>query len=285
MPPRISFQHGPAGVTIGEGLTTAARYWGASVERWVLAVAAVGLVNGLVTWLFLDSLLDQAALNRLMVQLVNEEPVDPVVLPRLVAASLATTIVTLVAGWFLAANAIAGLRDREVSAPWVVTAGLRSVVGVLLVAMTLVLMFSTAAALRAVGILAFIALLPVGWYVLIRLSFWTLAIFDGNGIAAGAAASWALTRRAVLRTVGWSLLLFALSIGVFIAGIIVDALLAGVPALSAAVQATIDTALAAYTGIVLAVLYESQRARRLPVATPQPEARSPLDPPPPPPGY
>lgn len=282
MTQRIPFESAPADVAIGEGVTIASRYWTATVERWVLAVVAVGLVNGLVTWLFLDALLDQAALNRLMLQVANDEPLDPGVLPRLVAASLGTALVTLVAGWFLSANAIAGLRGREVTLAWVLGAGLRSFAAILLVAMTFLLVFSTAILLRAIGVFALVALIPVAWYVLIRLSFWSLAIFDGSGIAAAAAASWALTRRAVLRTLGWSLLLAALSVGLFVVGIVIDVILGSLPALSAAVRAALDTAFAAFSVIVLAVLYESQRARTQPVPRPEPVARSPFDPPPPP---
>ena len=49
-----------------------------------------------------------------------------------------------------------------------------------------------------------------------------------------------------------------------------------------AISAGIDLAFSAFSVVLLAVLYESQRARRLPLASLAPVVRSPFDPPPPP---
>ena len=61
---RIEFTVPPAQVSIGDGLTMAARYWAASVERWILPVIAIALASGLTSWLFRESLSDQRDARR-----------------------------------------------------------------------------------------------------------------------------------------------------------------------------------------------------------------------------
>ncbi len=285
MSPRIAFTRPPAQVTIGEGLTLAARYWAASVERWVLPVAAVALASGLVTWLFPSSLSDTATLERLLRASINGTPVDPSEMPRLVAGPLAVAIVSLVAGWFLTANAIVGLRNRDVTLGWVVTGGLRSFVANVLLGLVVLSALFPLLALGAIGVLLALALIPLAIYLSFRVSFWTLAVFDGERISSGFGVSWRITRGAVLRLFGWSLALLPLGIAAAIVQLLVDLLIGSVsPPLGDAVSAGIDTTVTSYSILVLAILYESQRERRL---GPQPMPavpRSPFDPPPPPGG-
>jgi hypothetical protein len=283
--PRIEFPRSPADVTIGDGLTIAARYWSATVERWVLAVAAVALVNGLVSWLFRDSLLEQAAMNELARAAAGGEAIDPSALPPLVASPIAVAAVTIVAGWFLAANAIAGLRGTEVTLAWVLPAGLRAFVSSLLIGATIVLAVTTTLVLGILGVVVLLALVPVVVYLLIRIGFWELAIFDGASIGGGVNRSWRLTRRAVLRAFGWSLAVLVLGIGLFLVELLVTATVGIVSRpVASAINGGLDLAFAAYNVIVLAVLYESQRARTEPIARVEPLARSPYDPPAPPGG-
>ena len=125
---RIRFTRSPAFATVAEGLTLAAAYWRASVERWVLAVVAVAVVNGLVGWLFGSTVIDQQTMARVLVPGASGPAIDPAELPRLLAGPLAVGIVSIVAKWFLVANAIAGLRGRDVTLPWVLRSGLRALV-------------------------------------------------------------------------------------------------------------------------------------------------------------
>ena len=143
---------------------------------------------------------------------VSATPLDPGEVPHLVAGPLAVAIVSLVAGWFLTANAIAGLRNREVTLRWVVVGGLRSFVANLLVGLVVVATLIPLLALGGVGLLVALAALPVGIYLLLRVSFWTLAVFDGEGIGTGFGTSWTITRGAVLRVIGWSLATIPLGI-------------------------------------------------------------------------
>jgi hypothetical protein len=283
---RISFQRAPADVTLGEAMTIAGQYWRATIERWLLAAIAVALVEGLVSWLFFDSLLDGNVLNDLTAKAARGEALDPSVLPSLVAGPIAVAAVTLVAGWFLTANAVAGLRGTEVTLGWVVPAGLRSLLASLIVALAAALTLTTSLLLGPLGILAILALMPVAIYLLIRIGFWELSIFDGATVPAGLDRTWRLTRGAVLRYVGWSLALLAIGVGLFLVSLVVTATVGPFSRpVASAINGGLNLALSAYSTIVLAVLYESQRARRLPVPRPEPAARSPLDPPPPPPGW
>ena len=280
---RIEFTVPPAQVGIADGITLATRYWAASVERWVLPVIAVGLASGLTTWLFAGSLSDRETLDRLVRLSLGGTPLEPGELPRLVAGPLAVAIVSLVAGWFLTANAIAGLRDREVTLGWVVTGGIRSFVANLLIGLVATAVLLPLLALGALGLLLALALLPVGLYLLLRTSFWTLAVFDEHGIGSGFGATWTITRGGVLRVIGWSLALLPLGIVAAVGQLVVDAALG--PAarpLADAIGGASDTVVSSYTIVVLAVLYESQRARRLNPAVVPAAPRSPFDPPPPP---
>jgi hypothetical protein len=287
---RIRFTRSPAFATVAEGLTLAAAYWRASVERWVLAVVAVAVANGLVGWLFGSTVIDQQTMARVLVPDASGPTIDPAELPRLLAGPLAVGLVSIVAKWFFVANAIAGLRGREVTLPWVLRSGLRALLADLLVAMMGLALISTALAFGAVGVIVLLGFLPVLAYVAIRLQLWTLAIFDGSGIAGGLSTSWELTRRAVLRMLGWGLAVFGISLLLVAADLLVSLVLVAVPVVPGMITSAIDTSFAAFSAIVLAILYESQRLRTLagavvptpPVTYPS-DADGPLDPPPPPP--
>lgn len=286
---RIRFTRSPAFATVAEGLTMSAAYWRATVERWVLAVVAVAVANGLVGWLFGSTVIDQQAMARMIAPGAAGPAIDPSELPRLVAGPLAVGLVSIVAKWFLVANAVAGLRGREVTLPWVLRSGLRALVADLLFAMIVVALASTALAFGAVGLIVLLGFLPVLAYVAIRLQFWTLAIFDGAGVAGGFSTSWALSRRAVIRMLGWGVAVFGLSLLLVVADFLVALLLLAVPVLPGMLTAAIDTSFAAFSAIVLAILYESQRLRALagaivppPPATYPSDADGPLEPPPPP---
>jgi hypothetical protein len=280
---RIEFAVPPAQVSVGDGLTMAARYWAASVERWILPVIAIALASGLTTWLFRESLSDRETLQRLVSMSASNTPLDPGEVPQLVAGPLAVAIVSLVAGWFLTANAIAGLRNREVTLRRTVAGGLRSFVANLLIGLVVVAALIPLLGLGAVGLLVALAAFPVAIYLLLRVSFWSLAVFDGEGIGPGFGTSWTITRGAVLRVIGWSLVTFPLAIGLTVLELVVDAGLGPVSQpLADAIGAGADATLTSFTIIVLAVLYESQRARRLGPAVVATAPHSPLDPPAPP---
>jgi hypothetical protein len=283
--PTISFDRSPAQVTIGEGLRLAGRYWRASVAHWILPVAAVALVNLLAALLLGGTRIATADLQALVVTGPAGPALDGTRLPRLLGGPTAVALVSLVARWFLVANAIAGLRGTEITLSWVLRAGLRAFCADLLMAAVAAMLVTAAAMLGVVvGAIGLILLSPLLVYVLLRLEFWMLAIFDGEGIAGGFDRSWRLTRGAVLRVFGWALVVGligpALSAGLFA----LELVLARAPAVLAMISATLETMLLAFTTVVTAVLYESQRVRTLPPPVLPPVApASPFAPPPPPP--
>ena len=286
----IPFRRPAAWVTIGEAFGLALRYWTATWDRWLLAVVAVALADGLATSLLGDTLVDQ----QLMRQLMAGEVVDTAIVPRLMAGPLAVAVVSIVADWFLYANAVAGLRGREVTLGWVLRSGLRVLAALVLVSVAVTLLASVLVLLGPVGLLLILVALVPALYVGIRCQFWAVGIFDGHAIGPSLRQSWDLTRGAVLRVLGWGAAMFGLSLVVgIVVGIATGALavmpgpMAGIPA---AVGSLVQTAFGAFAVIMTAILYESQRLRTLARAvvpsapvTSTSDADGPLEPPPPPP--
>jgi hypothetical protein len=280
---RIEWREPSAQVTIGAGFRRAAAYWAATVDRWSLPVLAVALASGLTAWLFRYSLSDQETLSRFVRMSALGTPVDPGTVPGLVAGPLAVASVTLVAGWFMTANAVAGLRGREITLPWVLAGGLRSFVVDLLLGSIVALVVVAPLLLGVVGLLVLALLLPLLVYLLVRLSFWTYAVFDGERIGEAGVTSWNATRRSVLRVLGWSLALVPLSVALSIGNVIVDLVIGPVSRpVAEAVTAGAGATLTSFTVVMLAVLYESQRARMVAPPRAASGVRAPLDPPPPP---
>jgi hypothetical protein len=294
--PRLELPVNPADAGLVVALRAAGRYWAATPAHWVLPVAAVALVNLLAVIVLGGAVISAEQMQALVVNGPLGQQVDVEQLPRALAGPVAVGLVTIVARWFLVANAIAGLRGREITAGWVVGAGVRSFAADMLVSLTLVSLFSLAVTLGPAGILVVALAGPFALYVGIRLTFWALAIFDGATLSGGARTSWRITRRGVLRVLGWSLAIAGIG---FLAGIpltILDLLVPSLPVVGAVIGGIVETLLAAWTIVVMAVLYESQRLRTDPEAyqaslahwagpasMPAPmEPRGPLDPPPPP---
>jgi hypothetical protein len=258
---RIPFQRPAAWVTIGEAFGLAWRYWTLTWDRWVLAVAAVALANGLATALLGDTLLDQSVMRQLMAG----EAVDPAIVPRLMAGPLAVAVVSIVADWFLYANAVAGLRGREITLGWVLRSGLPLLAGLFLVATVVTLLVSILALLGPVGLLVMLLAILPALYVAIRCQFWVVGIFDGLAIGASIRQSWDLTRGAVLRVLGWGAAMFGLSLVLSLGVGITTGMLAVFPGLMAGISAAagslVQAAFGAFAVVMTAILYESQRQR------------------------
>lgn len=259
VPPTIPFGRSPAQVTLAEALSVGARYWAASWERWVLAVVAIALAQGLVVWLFGAAVLDQAAMRRILDSATTADDLSNV--SRLVAGPLAVALVSLVASWFLTANAVAGLRGREVTLPWVVGGGLRLLAGAIGLSVLVFGGVLVLALLGPLGLLGLIVALVALLYAGIRLQFWAVGIFDGLGIGASLRTSWALTRGAMLRVIGWSIALGAISLLISTFEVTAETTLPSLPVLPAVLGALASAAYSAWSVIVIAILYESQRLR------------------------
>jgi hypothetical protein len=187
--------------------------------------------------------------------------IDPATAPRLLAGPIAVAIVTLVAEWFLYANAIAGLRGGELSLGRIVAAGLRVLAVLLVLTPALLLLFVAIALLGPAGGLLLLALLPLLLIAGLRLSFWMLVVFEGRGIVESLQSSWSISRGGLLRIFGWQLALVGLSLITSIATFVAFAALGSLPAIPAAISSAVATAFSAWSLIVIAILYESQRLR------------------------
>jgi hypothetical protein len=281
----IPFVRSPAFATLGDGLSLAARYWRATWDRWLLAVVAVALATGLAEWLLGGSAIEGRTMSRALLPGTGGQ-IDPSELPRLMAGPLAVGIVSMVAGWFLVANAVAGLRGKEVTLTWVISAGLRAFLAAMLLAFVFATVLMVSVGLGVVGLVLLMVAIPVAVYLGIRLQLWTLAIFDGSSVGLGARTSWGLTRNAVLRALGWGLAIFGLGLALSLVELAIGFASAGVPVIGSVISSVLDTSFQAFTIVVMAVLYESQRLRNQPpsavVNPPAPyDPEGPYPPPPP----
>jgi hypothetical protein len=185
---------------------------------------------------------------------------------RFVAATAATGLVGLIGSWVFNAVAIGGLRHRPLTISWIVTRGLVTVlagivVGVACVLAVVVLALVTVA-VPPLGVILILVAIPVGIYFAIRLVFYSLAIFDGFGPIDGLWESWRLSDGAVARMLGWGLMavLISLAFGV-LAGVIAPLAGGTLQPLGQALSTAITTIGSCFTIFMMAVLYESQRAR------------------------
>jgi hypothetical protein len=273
-------------------LRAAGRYWAATPAHWVMPVVAVALVNLLAVLVLGGAAITGQQLQAVFVTGSQGPELDTATLPRVIAGPAAVGIVTLVARWFLVANAIAGLRGRELAMGWILGAGVRSFAADMIVSLAVVSVFTLALALGPFALLALPAAAVLAVYAAIRLTFWALAIFDGQALFAGAEVSWRITRRSVLRVFGWGLAIAGIGLLAGFPLLALGLLVPSLPAVIAVVGGTVEMLLTAWTTVVMAILYESQRLRTDPVAYQASLAQStapvsseppgPYDPPPPP---
>jgi hypothetical protein len=260
----------PAAVTIGDGIELAMHALTVSWKKWGPAVAALALVQA-VPSVLVGNIGSWYGTDRYTGRVIwNPALQDKAGL--LALSFLLVAAVTVASGWVFAGVAISGLRNRPLTAGWVVSRGLLTVAAGILVFICLfvaivacALIFIVLAAMT--GLLAILALLAgvVGLiYVAVRLVFFTLAIFDGYGALDGLTESWALSERSVMRIFGWGLMGFAISLGFSILGGIVTATMSSMhqPVAGAVVSAGITGVASVVLVFLMTVLYESQRSRR-----------------------
>jgi hypothetical protein len=301
--PTIPFLEDPASIDIGTGLAIAARYWRATVDLWSLPVAIVAAVTAVATW----ATAGLVPAGGLPVQITpGTDPMKLLgpYLPQLLVSTFVIGTATMVASWVYLAIAVAGLRGYRVTPGWILMRGVRTFVADLLVSVAFAAIFATLALLAILGGSGLLAVVMVtafvpAAYITIRLVFWSLAIFDGAGLAQGFHATWQVSRGAVARMLGWGAMVAV--IGLLVRGIaeVVTMPLGDANPVRAGVTAAVTEAFGAYSMFALAVIYESQRRRTIlgspsgpypvtgfvaPVGPPvdPPPPRDPLEPPPPP---
>lgn len=298
--PTIPFTSDPAQIAIGAGLSIAARYWRATADLWSLPVAIVAAVTAVATWA-ISGLAPGATLPATFTPGMDPMTLIGPLLPQLIVSAIVIGSVTMVAGWVYLSIAIAGLRGYRVMPGWILRRGVRAFAADLLVTVVVGAVFGVLALFSLVGGLGLLAVVMIAAfvpaiYVSIRLAFWSLAIFDGADIIGGFHATWRISRGAVVRILGWGIMVAVIGLVVRAAAELVTTPIGDGSPVRAGIIAAITEVFAAYSMIALAVIYESQRRRAVltsPMAMPPgwtttappaepPTASSPFEPPPPP---
>jgi hypothetical protein len=262
-------------ITVTQGIQDAFRYLGASWRRWlpmVLLISVFTLVIYAVVYSYIGSTDFRSLyyIDNYTGRFVWEPDAQSRVLalvPPLIGLGLVFVVLGLVASWVFTATAISGLRGRPMTVSHVVGRGLRVfVAGVLLglagiVALFLLLIITVAT--MGIGFLLWFAAIPAAAYISLRLQFTSLAIFDGFGIVDGMKESWRLSQRSVLRIFGWGLMAGLVTLAFSLAASIVSIpfSVSGAQPLSQAVSGGVSAAASCFLIFMMAVLYESQRAR------------------------
>ncbi len=278
------FSNNPAAIGVLDGVQDALAYLQKSWGRWVPVVGVIAafslLTYGLVGSLDARTLYHIDAHTGLAVW-------NPDALSKLspsIASGFASALVIAIGGWVFYATAIAGLRNRSLTFSGVVVRGLVTVLsGIIVAAAAIILVVGLILALVAVAavappvarllvILLILAATPGVIYVLVRFVFTGLAIFDGFGPIEGIRESWRLSQGSVLRMFGWGVLALVMNLAISSVGSIVAALFSatGIAPLAQAASAALSATGSCLIVFMLAVLYESERARKDPTLYPYP---------------
>ncbi len=264
--PAIAFTSDPAGITLGEGLSVSARYWRATLDLWSLPVAVVAAVTAVAAWLIGMLAPLPPALPAAYVPGTDPMTVIGPYLPGLLATTFVTGTVSMVAGWVYLAIAIAGLRGYRVMPGSIVRRGIRAFAAAILLAIGFGAAFAILGIVSLAGgpglaLVVMVTALVPAVYLSVRLIFWSLAIFDGAGIGQGLSATWLLSRGAVARMLGWGIAVVTIGVLANLLASLVTVPLGDANPVRAGITAAVNEAVAAWSTIALAVIYESQRRR------------------------
>ena len=276
----------PAFITVTQGVQDAFHYLGATWRRWLPAAVAVAACAFVATAIF-------GVVTTTTIYHTDPSSGQIVANGDVSRTSWGSGAINglagLVAGWVFAATAIAGLRNRPLTFSFVVTRGLWAllatiVLGVLVGVGALAWILITVV-VPPVGLLLLLAAIPGLIYLYIRVVFYNLAIFDGFGPIDGMKESWRLSNGSVMRLFGWGLMAALLAIVFGLAGGLVAApfTLAKAEPVAQALSSFVSAIASCFTVFMLAVLYESERARKNPAAyglvqAPNPYAPNPYAP-------
>jgi hypothetical protein len=269
----LAFSAHPAFITLGDAIQVAWSYLAATWRKWLPVVVVVGVTQALVAayigsvaYNSTDFLIEDPITGRFV---WNDEAAS--MFWRMMAASGAEMIVSLVASWAIAGIAIAGLRGRPITPNWILGRGLVALVSSILVSLViigLIILWVVAFVISAVFPPLLLVTIPGGIAVLIwvgvRLIFATLAVFDGYGPLDALSESWALSHRSVMRLLGWGIVAGLLAIAF---GLLTNALTGvfatgGMQIVTSGFTLAISEVGGCFTTFLMSVLYESQRLRR-----------------------
>jgi len=266
----------PALIGVTDGVQIAFAYLQATWRKWLPMVALIAAC-AFVVYLIVGTVntADLYYVDRYTGNTVWSEPELRKYLTGILAAGAVVGLVTLVASWVFYATAVAGLRNRPVTLENVVVRGLLFLVagilmGVVAVVAILALIIVTVIVtvlipplgILLILILAFAAI-PVALYLEARLILTGMAIFDGFGPIDGIKESWRLSNGAVLRLLGWGVMawLISLAFGIVAAVVSTPFSIGGLTPVGQAFSAGVTAVASCLTTYMVAVVYESQRAR------------------------
>jgi hypothetical protein len=272
----FAFSQHPTTITVTEGIQDAFKYLQTSWRKWLPVVAAIAACS-FVLYVLVGSVDTRT--------LYYTDPVTdrilwysdaPSKLAGIAFSTVAGAIVSAVGSWVFYALAIVGLRNRPLTAGYVIRRGLLSVVSGLIIAFavlaSLTVLLIVIVIVPPVGLLALVVAIPIGFYLVIRVIFVSLAVFDGFDPIEAIQESWRISNGSVQRMFGWGVLavLIGLAVGI-LAGLITDLFATSVLApLAQAVSSFVITTASVLTLFMMAVLYESERARKDPSLYPVP---------------
>jgi hypothetical protein len=265
----------PAAIGITGGVGDAWHFLWVSWRKWVPAAAALAALQFV---LYLSLVPDFALLysyDRYTGRTVfASDAVERI--PPLVASLVAIGLLGMVVGWIFYAVAIGGLRNRVLSPTQILVRGLLTLGSGLLVWLAAIAVIVLVAVVLVAAPPMAILLIPAAFvlfiYVEIRLIFAGMAIFDGFGPIEGLRESWRLSQGSVLRLFGWGLMAVLLGwvFGVVIGLIATPFTLSGNKGVVQAFTYSAQAMTSCFTVFLMAVLYESQRARFDPTLYPYP---------------
>ena len=264
----FNFKTHPATVDVGGGLNTALEYFMATWRKWLPAVGVAALAT---FFIYLATGQASSGVDYSTTTYGSTETTNANIDTFLV------TPVTVIVGWVFTAIAISGLRNRPLTASWIVGRGIMAFLAQLLIGVAVVaavfaivvVVVIAAVASSALGVLVALILgsaaVFLGVYLLIRVIFVSLAVFDGMDPIEGIKESWRLSNGSVLRMFGWGCLGVLLSIVFGILALIVSIPFnAASPAVVKGVSSLVTLSGSCLISFFLAVLYESERARKYP---------------------
>jgi hypothetical protein len=256
----------PAYVSVTDGIKDALDFLGQSWRKWLPAVLVLAALQFMLYVVFAPDISSlyytDRETGRYVLSSDAAQQLAPYVLDAVIVA-----ILGMVVGWVFNATAIGGLRNRPVTTELIVVRGLVALWSNFLVAMAIVaaflMLFVVVVIMPPVGILLALAAIPVLIYVGIRLVFSSLAIFDGAGPIDGLRESWRLSHNSVLRLFGWGLMALLISWVVgFLVGLVTIMFTAShARDAGQAVTYLLTAPVQCFMVFMMAVLYESQRAR------------------------
>jgi hypothetical protein len=252
----------PAQVTIGSGIRDAWDFLWLTWRRWAPAVVVLAAAEFLVYLALPSTLVTTDYRYNSFNGTYGFYSSTGASYPSLLAVLVVQTVV----GWVFNAIAIGALRNRTMAPGEVVARGLWSIWASILVGAvimgTVVVVAVISVMLGGLGILALLVAVVILFVLALRWTFATLAIFDGFGPIEGLSESWRLSHESLLRLFGWGLMAALMTLAFSILGVLGGALVTQLgEAATKGVAALAGGIASCFTIFLMAILYESQRAR------------------------